>query len=166
MFEDLYHIVPLATDTLEQRRERILNRIRLQPPYTERFLRNQLDSIIGKDKYELDINYDKYQLSISSAAENQFYAQEISIIMGKILPCNMQYISKPPLIHNMLIGDTEINIPIIKNYRLGVSWNLGQAPFISRGLEEVIKVANVHSIQQNVLDDTAQFISQKLQKRV
>lgn len=164
MFENLYNIVPLATDTIEDRRKRILIRIQLQPPYTLKFLMNQLDKIIGPGKYELDIDYDKYQIRISSAAESQLYAQEISIIMGKIKPCNMQYISSPLVITKMNIGDAEFNIPIIRNYRLGTTWNLGQKPFVSRGEEEVIKVATIHSIQQNVLNDTAEFISQKIAK--
>lgn len=164
MFEQLYNIVPLSTDTLEDRRQRILLRIQLQPPYTLKFLLNQLDKIIGAGKYELTIDYDKYQIIISSAAENQLYAQEISIIMGKIKPCNMQYISSPLVINKLNIGDEELSIPIIRNYRLGTTWNLGQKPFVSRGEEEVIKVASVHSIQQNVLNETAEFISDKIAK--
>ena len=179
MFENLYGIIPQSTDSLELRRERILIRIQLQPPYTVKFLKLQLDKIIGKGQYELDIDYDKFEISIGSVAKNQTYAQEISIgsvaknqtyaqeisiIMGKILPCNMRYITTPLVLAKMLLGETDFLINIIRNYRLGTTWNLGQKPFVSRGEEEVIKMASIHSIQPIVLKETAEFISQKIAK--
>ena len=164
MFENLYGIIPQSTDSLELRRERILIRIQLQPPYTVKFLKLQLDKIIGKGQYELDIDYDKFEISIGSVAKNQTYAQEISIIMGKILPCNMRYITTPLVLAKMLLGETDFLINIIQNYRLGTTWNLGQKPFASRGDEEVIKMAGVSSFNQKILNETAQFLNSKIAK--
>ncbi len=164
MFENLYGIIPQSTDSLELRRERILIRIQLQPPYTVKFLKLQLDKIIGKGQYELDIDYDKFEISIGSVAKNQTYAQEISIIMGKILPCNMRYITTPLVLAKMLLGETDFLINIIRNYRLGTTWNLGQKPFASRGDEEVIKMAGVSSFNQKILNETAQFLNSKIAK--
>lgn len=164
MFENLYGIIPQSTDSLELRRERILIRIQLQPPYTVKFLKLQLDKIIGKGQYELDIDYDKFEISIGSVAKNQTYAQEISIIMGKILPCNMRYITTPLVLAKMLLGETDFVINIIRNYRLGTTWNLGQKPFASRGDEEVIKMAGVSSFNQKILNETAQFLNTKIAK--
>lgn len=164
MFENLYGIIPQSTDSLELRRERILIRIQLQPPYTVKFLKLQLDKIIGKGQYELDIDYDKFEISIGSVAKNQTYAQEISIIMGKILPCNMRYITTLLVLAKMLLGETDFLINIIRNYRLGTTWNLGQKPFASRGDEEVIKMAGVSSFNQKILNETAQFLNTKIAK--
>ena len=164
MFENLYGIIPQSTDSLELRRERILIRIQLQPPYTVKFLKLQLDKIIGKGQYELDIDYDKFEISIGSVAKNQTYAQEIFIIMGKILPCNMRYITTPLVLAKMLLGETDFVINIIRNYRLGTTWNLGQKPFTSRGDEEVIKMAGVSSFNQKILNETAQFLNTKIAK--
>lgn len=164
MFENLYGIIPQSTDSLELRRERILIRIQLQPPYTVKFLKLQLDKIIGKGQYELDIDYDKFEISIGSVAKNQTYAQEISIIMGKILPCNMRYITTPLVLAKMLLGETDFLINIIRNYRLGTTWNLGQKPFASSGDEEVIKMAGVSSFNQKILNETAQFLNTKIAK--
>nr|DAO51423.1 MAG TPA: tail protein [Caudoviricetes sp.] len=164
MFENLYGIIPQSTDSLELRRERILIRIQLQPPYTVKFLKLQLDKIIGKGQYELNIDYDKFEISIGSVAKNQTYAQEISIIMGKILPCNMRYITTSLVLAKMLLGETDFLINIIQNYRLGTTWNLGQKPFASRGDEEVIKMAGVSSFNQKILNETAQFLNTKIAK--
>lgn len=164
MFENLYGIIPQSTDSLELRRERILIRIQLQPPYTVKFLKLQLDKIIGKEQYELNIDYDKFEISIGSVAKNQTYAQEISIIMGKILPCNMRYITTPLVLAKMLLGETDFAMSIVRNYRLGTTWNLGQKPFASRGDEEVIKMAGVSSFNQKILNETAQFLNTKIAK--
>lgn len=164
MFENLYGIIPQSTDSLELRRERILIRIQLQPPYTVKFLKLQLDKIIGKEQYELNIDYDKFEISIGSVAKNQTYAQEISIIMGKILPCNMRYITTPLVLAKMLLGETDFAMSIVRNYRLGTTWNLGQKPFASRGDEEVIKMAGVSSFNQKILNETAQFLNAKIAK--
>ena len=155
MFEKLYDIVPDATDTLDFRRERILQRIQLQPPYTIRFLKQQLDKIIGAGKYTVTVDPDKYEMTIDSAAQNQVYAQEVAIIVGKIKPANIIFVSRPLIVQNILEKEIIINYPLELNYRLGTRWNLGEKPFKSRGTEEVIKASGTSSLTQDLTENSA-----------
>lgn len=164
MFENLYNIISEPTDTLEFRRERILLRIQLQPPFTLRYLKQQLDKIIGAGKYTVDIDYDNYTLTVNSAAENQSYAQEVAIVIGKIKPANIVFVSRPLVVQGLFENETITNIPLQINYRLGTRWNLGQKPFKSRGVKEVIKMADVQSIDDNLLTETANFIDSIIYK--
>ena len=164
MFEKLYSIVPDATDTLDFRRERILQRIQLQPPFTLRFLKHQLDKIIGAGKYTVTVDPDKYEMTIDSAAQNQAYAQEVAIIVGKIKPANIVFVSRPLVVDGVLENEVILNIPLQFNYRLGTWWNLGQKPFKSRGNAEVIKMASVKSLQDSLLNESAGFIESIINK--
>lgn len=164
MFENLYNIISEPTDTLEFRRERILLRIQLQPPFTLRYLKQQLDKIIGAGKYTVDIDYNNYTLTVASAAENQSYAQEVAVVIGKIKPANIVFVSRPLVVQGLFENETIINIPLQFNYRLGTRWNLGQKPFKSRGVKEVIKMADVQSIDDNLLTETANFIDSIIYK--
>lgn len=164
MFENLYNIISEPTDTLEFRRERILLRIQLQPPFTLRYLKQQLDKIIGAGKYTVDIDYNNYTLTVNSAAENQSYAQEVAVVIGKIKPANIVFVSRPLVVQGLFENETITNIPLQFNYRLGTRWNLGQKPFKSRGVKEVIKMADVQSIDDNLLTETANFIDSIIYK--
>lgn len=164
MFENLYNIISEPTDTLEFRRERILLRIQLQPPFTLRYLKQQLDKIIGAGKYTVDIDYNNYTLTVNSAAENQSYAQEVAVVIGKIKPANIVFVSRPLVVQGLFENETITNIPLQLNYRLGTRWNLGQKPFKSRGVKEVIKMADVQSIDDNLLTETANFIDSIIYK--
>lgn len=164
MFENLYNMISEPTDTLEFRRERILLRIQLQPPFTLRYLKQQLDKIIGAGKYTVDIDYNNYTLTVASAAENQSYAQEVAVVIGKIKPANIVFVSRPLVVQGLFENETITNIPLQVNYRLGTTWNLGQKPFKSRGAREVIKMANVQSIDNNLLTETADFIDSIIYK--
>lgn len=164
MFEKLYGIVPDTTDTIDFRRERILQRIQLQPPYTIRFLKQQLDKIIGAGKYTVTVDPDKYEMTIDSAAQNQAYAQEVAIIVGKIKPANIVFVSRPLIMDGVFENEKISNIPLEFNYRLGTKWNLGRKPFKSRGNEEVIKMETVKSIQNSLLNESAGFINSIINK--
>ena len=65
MFEKLYGIIANPGESLQFRRERILNRIRLLPPFTETFLRALLDKFIGEGSYTLAVDYANYIIYIN-----------------------------------------------------------------------------------------------------
>lgn len=56
LYEKLLGIVPSGTDTLEYRRAVVLNRYAMTVPFTEIFLRQQLDGMFGEDGYTLNID--------------------------------------------------------------------------------------------------------------
>lgn len=56
--EKVLNIVPLATDTLDQRKEKLLWKMNLKLPYTIRFLKNILASIVGEENRTVEVDND------------------------------------------------------------------------------------------------------------
>lgn len=158
-WESVFHIVPNpVTETLSFRRDRILNRLSMHPPFTLTFLYQRLDALFGPGNWEVEVDYANYTLYIEAAVEDQQYFSEMSVTMDIIKPCHIIYISRPRVAGGFLISESITRSIGEWNYLLG-SWALGTAPFYSGTEEEVIKMAAQPSIQQAFLDQTAGFVA-------
>lgn len=145
-----------ATETLEFRRARLVNRLSTMPPFTIRFLRNKLAEILGAGKFIVYVDYANYTLYVESSAENQVWFDEIMITMTNIKPANMIFINKP-LISAILGLTEEITYGTRKmNYALGY-WALGQRPFASFESGGAIKLRNVSSLKSALFQSVAEF---------
>lgn len=157
-WEKIFGIVPNPqTETLDFRRERVLNRVSMQPPFTLGFLYQKLDQIIGKGKYEIHVDYPNYTLYILSSAENQSYATEVSYTVGRIKPAHIVFINQPFVGSQIALGETVALFALVWQYRLG-SWGLGLTPFVLTEDKEVVVVPSNYSVQQELLEDTAKAI--------
>lgn len=157
-WEKIFGIVPNPqTETLDFRRQRVLNRVSMQPPFTLGFLYQKLDQIIGKGKYEVHVDYPNYTLYILSSAENQSYATEVSYTVGRIKPAHMVFINQPFVANKLTLGETVALSALVWQYRLG-SWGLGLTPFVLTEDKEVVVVPSNYSVQQELLEDTAKAI--------
>lgn len=157
-WEAIFHIVPNpVTETLEFRRDRILNRLSMHPPFTLTFLYQRLDSLFGPGNWEVEVDYPNYTVYIEAAVEDQQYFAEMSITMDIIKPCHIVYISRPRVAGKFLISEEIVRSVGDWNYVLG-GWALGALPFFSGTNEEVIKMAAQPSIQQAFLDQAANFV--------
>lgn len=155
MWETIFGIVPNPqTETLDFRRQRVLNRVSMQPPFTLGFLYQKLDQIIGKGKYEIHVDYPNYTLYILSSAENQSYATEVSYTVGRIKPAHIVFLNQPLVAEQMVLGETVALSALVWQYRLG-SWGLGLTPFVLTEDQEVVVVPANLSIQNELLKDTA-----------
>lgn len=135
-----------STETLEERRDRLLNRVSVIPYYTTIFLRNRLDSLIGAGLYNLIIDYDNYTLYLESAAKNQLYYNEIAVLMSNIKPCNIVFINRPLVSQQILVSE-QVNVSkLTYNYVLGGQWKLGEKPFISYEDKGIIKGRSTNSM--------------------
>lgn len=159
LWEKVFGIVPdPALNTLEFRRRRLLNRISSRPPYTLTFLYQKLDELIGKNQWRVRVDYPNYTLYIESSAKNQAFATEVAYTIGKIKPAHIVYANSPFFESPLNMSEIISRSDIIYNYKLG-AWGLGLSPFVSQGTQEVIKMANIPSIQQQLLSDTANFVA-------
>lgn len=151
-----------SVETLDFRRIRLMNRISMQPPFTTKFLRERLDELIGVGKYTLTIDYDNYTIYIESVAENQVYAHEVAVTLTRIKPANMVYVNLPTISDLMLVNEEVSTATLVYNYRLGVTWNLGQKPFLSYSDEVIKKMASVPSIANTGLLNAAKGIADNI----
>lgn len=145
-----------STETLEFRRERLINRLSTMPPFTIRFLRNKLAEILGEGKFIAYVDYANYTIYVESAVENQTWFDEIMITMVNIKPANMIFINKPLISAAMALSE-EISYGTRSfNYALGY-WSLGQAPFATYKSGGMIKLSTVSSLKSALFQDVAQL---------
>lgn len=157
VYEKMFSILANpTTETLQFRRERILNRMSLQPPFTMRWLQNKLDEIIGVGKWNAYVDYANRTLYIESFVVNQQWFNELRITINRIKPCNLVFVNKPLIMADVVANETIVSAPQHYNYILG-QWQLGQEPFATTDSEEVIKLPIVKSINPNLLADIASF---------
>lgn len=152
-----------AVETLSFRRARLLNRISIRPPFTLGFLYQKLDELIGKGQWAVTVNYANYTLYIESSARNQNYATEVAYTVGKMKPAHIVYYNTPYTASGMTLNESIALAKNKFNYKLG-GWGLGQSPFVSLEDMGVIKTENTPSIQEKLLESTAEFVSGDIAK--
>lgn len=159
MWEQIFNITPNpATETLAFRRARVLNRISMRPPYTLGFLYQKLDELVGPGLWSVEVDYANYALTIEAGAEDQSYWQELAYTVNHIKPAHITYISRPLIRTGILMSEEVRSAHFEWNYYLG-SWALGAKPFADMTDMEVVKTANINSIQPAMLNGVANFTS-------
>ena len=86
LYEQLFGITPQPGDTLEARRNRVLNRLSMVVPFTERYLRARLDEMYGAGTYTLTVDP---TTSSATMAINDFISQGIELF------CDLWYHTAP-----------------------------------------------------------------------
>lgn len=159
MFEKMLNIVANSkTEDLEFRRQRVLNRLSMSPPFTFRFLKSKMDEIIGVGSWKSYIDFENYTLYIESSASNQNWYSEIEFTINQVKPCNMVFINVPLTASAVGLIEEVRYTTLSWKYRLG-SWRLGHQPFASADGGGIIKMPEVKSVQSALLQDTAQAVS-------
>ena len=162
-WESIFRIVAnSAVESLDFRRDRVLNRLSMRPPFTLTYLYQRLDALFGPGNWEVEMDYPNYTLYIEAAVEDQQYFSELSATMDIVKPCHIVYISRPRVSAALLLSEEIALTQGRYNYRLG-SWALGQLPFRSQDKEEIIKMATQPSIQPAFLNQTAAFVADDVQ---
>lgn len=88
-FENMLDIVPLDTDTIEDRKRRVLGLMAYGLPYTEKKLYETLVSMCGEDGFILDIDEDGYTVSIGMRLASRRLMDFVKDIAEKMIPVNM-----------------------------------------------------------------------------
>lgn len=164
-YEKMLNIIPNpSTEGIQFRVDRIINRLSMFPPFTFPSLKKKLDEIIGVGKWEAYMDYANYTLYLESSAVNQIWFHEILVTINKLKPVNIVFRNKPFVAAKIRVSEN-INLTQISfNYRVGTTWVLGQKPFTSLENMGAIKMANVPSIKQEMLNGIAEFTSVDIAK--
>ena len=78
-----------STGDLETRRFNILNKYNSTIPFTMMWLKNTLNTTLGKGNFLLDMNYRFYTLTISVVASKEHLIPMIYDDLSKKIPCNL-----------------------------------------------------------------------------
>lgn len=88
-YERMLKLSVPATDSIETRRFRILTRYQEQAPYTNRVLKQLLDSLLGEGQYELQRDVAAKTLSVKIELTVKGMFDAVAIMLERITPQNM-----------------------------------------------------------------------------
>lgn len=91
-YEEMLGISPLPTDTIEDRRLRILTAINGDTPYTFERIYSKLKVLCGEDNVYMEYAKDIYTLRILIQLEAKNQLDTIKTMLKKMLPCNISLI--------------------------------------------------------------------------
>lgn len=88
-WEEILGIIPKATDSLEDRRFRVLTRLNEELPYTLPQLRNILQTLCGEGNFSAEIEAETYELivKIGLAARRNF--SDVEALLERVSPENL-----------------------------------------------------------------------------
>lgn len=159
MWEQIFGIVPNpSVETLDFRRFRVLNRLSTKPPFTLGFLYQKLDELIGPGLWTVTVDYPNYTLYIESSSENQNYYTEVAYTINKIKPAHIVFVNKPLTITGITVDESVELTDLQWNYILDGTWLLGEKPFVTRNVLEVITTPAQDTVQTALLNATAESV--------
>ncbi len=97
--EKMLSITPFATDTIEDRRFRLLTRYNENIPYTRKSLAQLLESLCGSGGYALNIATAAFTVNIKVALAAKKQVAIITDMLERVLPYNMVFTVE--LLYNM-----------------------------------------------------------------
>lgn len=162
-YEQLFQIVAdPETETLEERRFRLLNRIQTLSYYTMIYLRQKLNSLFGENNYEVEMDYLNYTLYVKSNVSNSFIYKEGIATINKIKPANIVFINVPFIPTTTEVGEEIYQQKWWWNYILGGKWRVGQKPFISVQNLSKLKSEEVQSLTPLMLNKLKTFTGEEI----
>ncbi len=161
-YETLLRITDGDDKELSFRRQRILNRLAMNMPFTIQALKQKLDELIGKGNYNVFVDPDRFTLYVESKILNQVWFNETYITIHKMKPANIIFVNKP-FIDEKILANEEITLAQREyNYRLGSTWRLGTLPFKSLHQKGAIKLKENNSIQDYFINELKNFALSKI----
>lgn len=127
------------TESLEFRRKRLVNRYSTKPPFTLRYLQEQLDALVGPGMTIVSVDVQNFILHVTTNIENANVFKEVQYTVEKVKPANLVYQQNTSLRASIGLKERITMQEILWNYRLDGSWRLGEKPFATLGAEEVVK---------------------------
>jgi hypothetical protein len=123
-WENMLKLRPLSTDTIEDRRIRILAKINEQIPYTYRRMIQILNALCGEGLYDVDLDHNTYQLSILINPDITGNIDRISKTLYPIIPANLSLYLAMQMYQAWKIKHPADSLQIVDAHH--IVWNLGE----------------------------------------
>lgn len=88
-WESMLRISPKGTDTLDERKFRILTKMNHELPYTLRKLKHTLTNLCGVGGFYIEVFAAEYHIDVKLAVGNHNNYTEVADALKKMLPANM-----------------------------------------------------------------------------
>lgn len=127
-----------ASETLDFRRNRLINRYSTRVPFTVRYLQQHLDNLVGGGVAQVDIDIHNHVLQITLTIPDAAYFKEIAYTIQVIKPANLVYKQATSLSGTIALEEHIWKTSLARQAKLG-TWKLGRIPFAKRGEEVQLK---------------------------
>lgn len=127
-----------SAETLDFRRKRLINRYSTKPPFTIRYLQQQLDTLLGEGLTVVAVDPHSFILTVTADIGDAALFHEVERTVRVIKPANLIYRQRTALSDGIGLDERLKRRTINWNYSLG-SWHLGTAPFALLGPEVTVK---------------------------
>lgn len=118
-WESMLGISPKDTDSLDERKFRLLTKMNQELPYTLRKLEQALTNLCGNNMFSVEVNAAEYHVEIRLGLVNQNNYQEIVDVLKKMIPANMtQWVQIMYNNHNVLSRFTHAEMIAYTHERL------------------------------------------------
>ena len=111
--EEEFEIVASSDETIEFRRERLIERKSRKPPITLRTLRDRLNSYIDTTQAKVELVPGEYAFTISIPAVDGYKFRDIQQMVNDLKPANMEYIQYPFSIERVRIRETSREMKVV-----------------------------------------------------
>ncbi|WP_217563078.1 putative phage tail protein [Paenibacillus sp. GbtcB18] len=128
-----------GVETLDFRRIRIINRLSTKPPFTERYLQQRLDYLLGPGKAVVSVDIQGFVLKVTAKLTDAPLFKEMEYTIRNVKPANLVYLQETSLGETLLIEEQIFKTPLSRLTRLSTTWKLGNTAFAKRGQEARIK---------------------------
>lgn len=88
-WERIFGLETYTTDTIEQRRSRILAAITRNLPYTIRSLQNMLEALLGEGNFSLSVNSVTSTLYVNVNVRVEHQLDDVAELLSAVVPANM-----------------------------------------------------------------------------
>lgn len=88
-WESMLDISPKDTDTLDERKFRILTRLNQELPFTMTRLKEALTTLCGADGFFIDLQANEYHITVKLALSNENNYQDVVNLLQKMVPANL-----------------------------------------------------------------------------
>lgn len=88
-WEKIFGIVGVENQSIDDRRWTVKQRLWMHPPFTIRYLRQRLDSIIGENNYELTVYNNEYRIKLRAIRVAQTFDPEAIILIHRLKPAHI-----------------------------------------------------------------------------
>lgn len=127
------------TESLDFRKKRIINRYSIKPPFTVRYLQEQLDQLVGRGMTIVCVDVQNFILYVTAAIDNANVFKEVQHTVQTVKPANLLYQQNTSTVDGIGLEEHIYMQTVDWHYRLDGSWTLGNQPFTTLGPEVVIK---------------------------
>lgn len=87
--EKIISIIPKGTDTLDERKFRLISRENEKLPYTYRVLQQRLIKLCSSNGYSLEVSNNTFTIKVRVALTNKSNYDEVELLLDKMIPKNM-----------------------------------------------------------------------------